>query len=335
MASRRAVLVTGGAGYIGSHVVAQLQSKGLRVVVVDDFSTGLEKRLNLPAVRLNLADRGTQDSLVQLMRERGVYGIIHLAGKKRVDESIDHPLSYWQENVGGLMNLLQAAAKAAVERLVFSSSAAVYGAADVPRVSESTETNPINPYGETKLAGEWLLGANSSASSMRSVSLRYFNVVGCSDAALGDTFVHNLFGQSFYRLSQGITPAIYGADYATPDGTCVRDYIHVNDLASAHVAALESLGQPKPLLQAYNLGTGRGYSVREVMEQVGRHIGEGFSPRIEPRRAGDPPFVVADPSAAKRDFAWSAVHDLEDMVSSAWQSWHSNTAHQVQSDGRR
>ncbi|MGO3366253.1 UDP-glucose 4-epimerase GalE [Agrococcus casei] len=321
MLQNETVLVTGGAGYIGSHVVRRLMDSGSSVVVVDDFSTGRSDRLDLPVSSLNLADPACVAPLTHLMERSDVSGVIHFAAKKRVDESVAEPVRYWRENVGGITNLLEAVAAAGVSRFVFSSSAAVYGDVRVASVSESVETRPMNPYGETKLAGECLLRAQSEATDLRAVSLRYFNVVGSMSDALSDTFPHNLFGQTFRRLDLGHAPSIFGADYPTPDGTCVRDYIHVDDLAQAHVAALAALRKPKPLLPAYNLGTGVGYSVREVLDTIRQFADSKREPELQQRRPGDPASVVADPTAAERDLGWKAAKGLEDMVATAVSGW--------------
>jgi UDP-glucose 4-epimerase len=315
-------LVTGGAGYIGLHVVAALRQRGGEVVVLDDLSTGREHLVDVPLVRGRVDDG---DLLRQIFGQYGVRGVIHLAAKKQVGESVDRPLYYYRENVHSLVTLLDAMRECAVPSLVFSSSAAVYGSPDVEFVTEQTPTVPQSPYGETKLVGEWLIRAAAQAHGIRYAALRYFNVAGAGRPELADTVVSNLVPMVFERLSAGRRPMLFGADYPTPDGSCVRDFIHVADLADAHVAALHHLEREGSDL-VLNVGRGEGASVREVLDVVSDVTGLDTEPEVLDRRAGDPARVVASAAAIQAAFGWRAQHDLRDMVASAWEGWNHQPA---------
>ena len=310
-------LVTGGAGYIGLHVVRALRASGEDAVVLDDLSSGRAELVDVPLVRGSVHDAAL---LRATMREHGVRGVIHLAAKKQVGESVERPLYYYRENVLGLMTLLEVMGECGVDVLVFSSSAAVYGMPDVEFVTEQTPTLPLSPYGETKLVGEWLTRDAAVASGVRYALLRYFNVAGAAVPELSDTGVANLIPMVFQRLSAGQRPLLFGDDYPTPDGSCVRDFIHVADLAEAHVAALAHLsgGGANLLL---NVGRGEGSSVREVLDVVGSVTGLPTDPEVRPRRAGDPARVVASNATIRSTLGWKAQHDLQDMVTSAWAGW--------------
>jgi UDP-glucose 4-epimerase len=214
--------------------------------------------------------------------------------------------------------LLAAMEEHGIDRIVFSSSAAVYGTPDVELVTEATPKNPQSPYGESKLIGEWLIADQAVATGLRHTSLRYFNVVGSGDPAVYDSSPHNLFPLVFDALVDGRVPQINGNDYPTPDGTNVRDYVHVSDLATSHVAAARRLDAGQPLEVAYNLGSGDGVSVAEIMDAIARVTGIPFTPTIAPRRAGDPPRIVASGELAARDLDWEMRHTLDEMVQSAW-----------------
>jgi len=313
-------LVTGGAGYIGLHVVRALRAGGQDAVVLDDLSSGRAELVDVPLVRGSVHDA---DLLRATMRDHDVRGVIHLAAKKQVGESVERPLYYYRENVSGLMTLLEVMGECGVDVLVFSSSAAVYGMPDVEFVTEETPTTPLSPYGETKLVGEWLTRDAAVASGVRYALLRYFNVAGAAVPELSDTGVANLIPMVFQRLSAGQRPLLFGDDYPTPDGSCVRDFIHVADLAEAHVAALTHLtgGGGNLLL---NVGRGEGSSVREVLDVVGSVTGLPTDPEVRPRRAGDPARVVASNTAIRSALGWEARHDLRDMVTSAWAGWQKN-----------
>ncbi|MGJ7440271.1 UDP-glucose 4-epimerase GalE [Aquipuribacter sp. MA13-6] len=310
-------LVTGGAGYIGSHVVRALAEADLQPVVIDDLSSGFAQFVpdDVPFVRASLVDR---DAISATLHEHQVQGVIHVAGFKYAGVSVSRPLHTYEQNVTTTVNLLQAMEEAGVDQVVFSSSAATYGTPGTDVVTESTPTRPESPYGETKLVGEWLLRDCATANGLRHTSLRYFNVVGSASDDLYDASPHNLFPVVFDLLYRGGTPRINGDDYATPDGTCVRDYIHVSDLADAHVAAAQHLAGGRSLEPVYNLGSGEGSSVREIMDTIRDVTGIDFTPEVSPRRPGDPARIVADGAAAARDLGWAMRHDLHDMVASAW-----------------
>jgi UDP-glucose 4-epimerase len=312
-------MVTGGAGYIGSHVVRAFEDVGLDVVVVDDLSSGHREFVHdgVPFVEGSIVDT---DLMERTLREHEVEGVVHLAGYKYAGVSVDRPLHTYTQNVTGTVNLLEAMERTGADKMVFSSSAATFGTPDVDVVTEETETRPESPYGESKLIGEWVIRDQGRARGLRHTSLRYFNVVGSGADDLYDTSPHNLFPIVFEKLLAGETPQINGDDYDTPDGTCVRDYVHVSDLAVSHVAAAQRLTAGDELRPVYNLGSGTGCSVAEIMNAIRTVTGIDFTPHIGPRRPGDPARIVATGEAAARDLDWKMRHDLEDMVRSAWQA---------------
>lgn len=315
------VLVTGGAGYIGAHVVRLLVERGDDVIVVDDLSNGVRARIgDLPLHPLDLTDAASIEPLVELMRREQVESVVHFAARKRVDESVARPAWYYRQNVGSLAVVLEAMEAAGVHRLVFSSSAAVYGATEGQAIAEHDPTEPVNPYGATKLIGEQLVEAATQAFPLRAASLRYFNVAGAGWPELGDTAVLNLVPMVFERIDANASPLIFGDDYPTADGTCVRDFVHVLDLAEAHIAMLGHLARSEPGHVAANVGTGTGYSVRQVVESILRVAGVDLVPEVRPRRAGDPAAVVANPGAMQALTGWTAVLGLDEIVESAWAS---------------
>ncbi|MEU5482973.1 UDP-glucose 4-epimerase GalE [Streptomyces mirabilis] len=313
-------LITGGAGYIGAHVARAMAEAGERVVALDDLSAGVPNRLpeSIPLVQGSSLDG---DLLKRVLAEHTVTGVVHLAARKQVGESVAQPTRYYQENVGGLATLLEAVAGAGVERFVFSSSAAVYGNPDVDLITEDTPCAPMSPYGETKLAGEWLVRAAGRAHGIATVCLRYFNVAGAATPELADTGVFNVIPMVFDRLTRDEAPRIFGDDYPTPDGTCVRDYIHVADLAEAHLAAARRLAGGATGDLTANIGRGEGVSVRELLTLIGEVSGDTRRPVVEPRRPGDAPRAVASADLAARELDWSARRGVREMVESAWQGW--------------
>jgi UDP-glucose 4-epimerase len=310
------ILVTGGAGYIGSHVVLQLVAAGEQVIVLDNLSTGFENAVI--GAELVTGDTGDQELVGRILREHDIDAVMHFAAHTIVPESVADPLKYYRNNTCNTRNLLNACSDAGVRHFIFSSTAAVYGIPDDPLADEQTRLAPINPYGTSKLMSEWMLRDLSAASAMTHVALRYFNVAG-SDP-------QGRIGQSTRQATLLIKVAceaavgkrdhvaIFGTDYPTPDGTGIRDYIHVDDLADAHIRALEYLragGESTTL----NCGYGHGYSVREVLDTVARVDGNPLKIHEEPRRAGDPPVLVARADRIRDVLQWTPQHDdLEFIV---------------------
>lgn len=311
-------LVTGGAGYIGAHVVRALVADGYGAVVFDDLTTG--RTDFVPAAVPMVSDTILNtDRLAAALREFDCAGVIHVAGYKYAGVSVQRPVHTFTQNLTGTASVLTAMAQADVPLLVFSSSAAVFGTPSDDVVTEDSAQRPESPYGESKLAAEWLINDVVRASeTFKAVSLRYFNVVGSDTDAVYDASPHNLFPLVIEALLAGRTPRINGTDYPTPDGTCVRDYIHVGDLARSHVVAAEALSSGRVLRPAYNLGSGEGLSVRQIMDAMARVTGIEFTPELAPRREGDPARIVADGSAAAVDLDWRMRHSIDDMVASAW-----------------
>ena len=310
-------LVTGGAGYIGAHVVRAFRAQGLEAAVLDDLSSGHRGFVpeDVPFVQGSILDTPL---LVRTLAEHDVTGVVHVAGFKYAGVSVQRPLHTYEQNVTGTVSVLKAMAETDVDKVVFSSSAATFGTPDVDIVTEETATRPESPYGESKLIGEWLLRDQATATGLRHTSLRYFNVVGSATPEIYDTSPHNLFPLVIEALLEGRTPRINGDDYPTPDGTCVRDYIHVADLAVSHVAAAKALEAGTTLAPVYNLGSGDGLSVRQIMDAMARVTGIDFEPEVHPRRPGDPARIVASGELAARDLDWKMRHTVDEMVHSAW-----------------
>lgn len=316
-------LITGGAGYIGAHISNSLYSKGQFANTLDDLSTGFSDRLVL-GVRQNTCSLQDNSGVKKLFIEMGFSGVVHLAAKKRVGESVDRPDYYWQENVVGFQNLLDVMLEHGVKNLVFSSSASVYGQPQVASgtlINEEFKCEPINPYGETKLEGERLAQEYATNHGASVIALRYFNVAGAGSKDLGDRFTYNLIPIIFDAIDRGEQPIVFGDDYETPDGSCIRDYVHVQDLDNAHMAAIELVENSEPGFQAINIGTGIGASVFEVIDMISDVTGKLIEPRIVDRREGDPASLVADVSKAKEVLGWESRYDLRDIVSSAWEAW--------------
>ena len=309
------ILITGGAGYIGAHVAAELLSQGYSVRIYDDFSNGLHRRVDGKFRDVVDGDILDREKLIQAMH--GIDGVIHLAAKKSVEESVKNPLKYYENNVGGTLNLLAAMSMKSVKSLVFSSSAAVYSPSDKDSIEESDPTVPLSPYGATKLLSEELISTVGSAEQISHISLRYFNVVGSALAEFGDNSKDNLVPKVFQALKSGKRPEIYGNNYPTPDGSCIRDYIHVQDLAKAHIAALKKC-ESGFTSAIYNVGSGRGYSVKEMMAQISESLGRDINPQESPARAGDCPKLIASIEKIKSELAWRPEASLKEMIDSSW-----------------
>ncbi len=310
--------MTGGAGYIGAHVVRAFVERGITPVVYDNLSSGRAGFVpdGVEAVTGDILDT---DLLAQTLGDRDCAGVIHVAGFKYAGVSVQRPLHTYTQNVTGTVSVLEAMARAGVPNVVFSSSAAVYGTPSTDLVTEDSPTRPESPYGESKLIGEWIINDQARArDGFRGVSLRYFNVVGSATDEVYDVSPHNLFPIVIEALLAGKTPRINGLDYPTPDGSCVRDYVHVGDLAISHVAAAEALEAGRELSPAYNLGSGEGLSVRQIMDAMARVTGIAFTPEIGERRPGDPARIVATGEAAAADLDWRMRHSVDQMVASAW-----------------
>ena len=317
-------LITGGAGYIGAHIAAPKRIVGTQFVrVLDDLSSGFEARLSSTIQNLNVSLQDLS-GLKSAFDSSDITQVIHLAAKKQVGESVERPDYYWQENVVGFENLLSVMAEFEVKNLLFSSSAAVYGQPNLPvgsLISEKDSCSPINPYGETKLEGERLARQYATTNGASVIALRYFNVAGAGRRELGDRFTYNLIPIVFEALDRGEQPVVFGSDYETPDGTCIRDYVHVQDLADAHIAALELIDKSGPGFNVINIGTGVGASVLEVIETISEMTGKVIQPKFVERRQGDPASLVADVSKAKEVLNWESKRDIKEIVSSAWEAW--------------
>ncbi len=336
-----AILVIGGAGYIGSHAARALRRAGYKVVLYDNFSTGC-RRL---AEGFELVEGDIADDAILRPALARVDAVMHFAAHAYVGESVENPRKYFQNNVAAALSLLNSALDAGVRRIVFSSSCAVYGIpAQIPmkrlpvqlppmqlQISEQTPRQPVNPYGVSKLFFENALEAYAHAYGLRSVQLRYFNAAGADESGeigeIHDPETH-LVPLALAAARNGRELQVYGSDYPTPDGTCVRDYIHVNDLADAHVRALQYLergGDDKVGESlAINLGTGRGHSVLEIVQAAENATGQPVRRKMKPRRLGDPPVLVADPARARSVLGWTAKRNLTGIVSSAWM-WMQNS----------
>jgi UDP-glucose-4-epimerase GalE len=317
--SPRQILVTGGAGYIGSQTTQVLLKRGYEVTVVDDLSRGY--RHNVDPGRLRVMNTSDTDDLTRLMKEKSIDAVIHFAAYIAVGESTVKPELYFTNNVCGSLSLLTAMTQAGVRSLVFSSTAAVYGMPASSPITEDFPYAPINPYGESKVMVEQMLRWFDLIHKLRSVCLRYFNASGADpDGVLGEEHEPetHLIPLMLRAVKTGRPVTIFGDDYSTPDGTCIRDYIHVRDLAEAHIAAVESIlgGGPS---DRFNVGTGRGHSVFEVVKAVEEVTGKKVPFVIGPRREGDPPALVADSTKLQRTLGWKPQYtELRDIVATAW-----------------
>ena len=311
------LLIVGGAGYIGAHVARNAEQNGHEVVVVDDISNGLEKRVSSEVVHIDISKQEAVSALSSLMKKHQFDAVIHLAAKKQVGQSVELPEEYFLQNIGGLGHLLLAMRENNIMQLVFSSSAAVYGNPDVDLLKEDYPGTPINPYGQTKLIGEWMV-KNASTWGLKGVNLRYFNVAGCDDPNLADTAELNLIPIAIGALKRGENPKVFGTDYPTGDGSCIRDYVHVGDLAVAHLMAVDYLNRDTQEFSTFNVGTGQGASVFEVLAEIKKVSSIDFDIEVAPRRPGDPPKLVADTSRIEKVLGFQAKHDLAEIVRSAW-----------------
>ena len=321
------VLVTGGAGYIGSHAVRALQRTGHEPVVLDNLSRGFERLVR--GYELIRADIGDRDAVLRALR--GCDAVMHFAAFAHIAESVENPRMYYHNNVEKALVLLNATLDAGVRQFVFSSTCAVYGIPERIPMTEDEHKNPINPYGTTKLVLEADLAAYSRAYGMRYIALRYFNACGADEGGecgeLHDPETHLI--PNVLRAAVGGPPLqLFGSDYPTPDGTCIRDYIHVSDLADAHVAALDYLGRGGES-QALNLGTGRGTSNRDIVAEVERVTGRSVPVQLAPRRPGDAPILLADPRRAEAVLGWKAKRDLRIAVETAWNWMNCEKAHET------
>jgi len=318
------ILVCGGAGYIGSNMTALLAAQGHEPIVFDNFSKG--HRSAVQGQQVVEGDLAEYDLLVQTLRGKRIEAVMHFAAYIEVGESVREPLRYYRNNVSNTQNLLSAMEEAGVTKFVFSSTAAVYGMPQRVPISEDAPTNPINPYGQTKLAVEHMCRYQSRAGKLHFASLRYFNACGAGHGGrLGEDHrpeSHLIPLTIQAALGKRDAIRIYGTDYPTPDGTCIRDFIHVDDLCQAHLLALGKLDEQPELI--YNLGNGQGYSVRQVIDTVKEVSGRDFTVIETPRRPGDPPVLTSDATRAKTELGWvTRKPDLHEMVATAW-AWHSS-----------
>jgi len=324
------ILVTGGAGYIGSHMVRLLSQRNFNVVVYDNLQRG--NRDAVTAGTLIEGDLHDTQQLASVFNNHDIKAVMHFAALAYVGESVHEPAMYYRNNVTGTQCLLDAMVEHDVKKLVFSSTCATYGIPEALPITEKTPQNPINPYGQSKLMVEQILKDYSTAYDLRSVALRYFNAAGCAeDGSIGErhdpeTHLLPLILFEALRVQAGGDPAgtnlkVFGSDFDTRDGTCIRDYIHVNDLCSAHIAAFERMQRlPDSGAEQFNLGVNRGYTVLEVIDACREITGVDFSYNLVDRRAGDPPELVADASLAMQDLQWTPEHaDVKDSIRHAWQ----------------
>ena len=311
------VLVIGGAGYIGAHICQSLVDNGYSVRIFDDFSNGLHRRIDGKFTDLVEASILDRSALIGAMD--GIDSVIHLAAKKAVEESVSNPLKYYEHNVGGTLNILAAMAVKKVTKIVFSSTAAVYAPSEKSAIDETDLLAPLSPYGATKVMAEELIKSVGAAEGFSTISLRYFNVVGSTKVEFADNSKDNLVPKVFAAIKRGESPEIYGSDYPTKDGTCIRDYIHVADLADSHLSALKRV-ESAIVHEVYNVGSGKGYSVKEMIDQISVSMNKELTPTLCPRRAGDIPQLIASISKIERELGWKPKRSLKEMIDSAWQA---------------
>ena len=319
------ILVVGGAGYIGSHLVKELVEKE-EVVVLDNLSTGHREAVDSRAIFVK-GDLGNVDDILMVFRSYPIKAVMHFAACSLVGESVVDPLKYYQNNVASTLTLLKVMLKFKVKNFIFSSTAATYGIPNVEMIDETSTTTPINPYGQSKLMVEQILSDLSTSDGLKYVILRYFNAAGAHhSAAIGESHdpeTHLIPIILQHLLGQREKISVFGSDYDTPDGTCIRDYIHVTDLASAHILALKALFTGKKTAEIYNLGNGLGYSVKEVIETCEKVTGVKANVEMVDRRAGDPARLVASSNKIFTELGWKAERNLEKIIADAWK-WHKN-----------
>jgi UDP-glucose 4-epimerase len=314
------ILVVGGAGYVGSTSVETFVEAGHDVTVYDNLKTGHRDAVIRDA-RLVVGSLSDQNRVERVLREHRIQAVLHCAARSLVSESMEKPELYYRENVSNGVKLLEALRSRRVPRIVFSSTAAVYGEPKRVPIAEADRTEPINPYGETKLAFEGAMRWYAACHGFRAISLRYFNVAGATERNGEDHDPETHLIPIVLKVAAGELPdvRIFGQDYNTPDGTCIRDFIHVRDLASAHLLALEATGESDPSFEVYNLGSAAGFSVREVIEAARKVTGRAIPARVVKRRLGDPPRLVASSRRARRDLGWQPRESsLEQMLADAW-----------------
>ena len=322
------ILVVGGAGYIGSHVVKEL-AETEDVIVLDNLSTGHREAVDSRAIFVK-GDLGDCEDLKMIFSSYPIDAVMHFAANSLVGESVTYPLKYYQNNVASTITLLRAMLKKGIKNFIFSSTAATYGIPNVKLIDETCQTAPINPYGHSKLMVEQILRDFSKAYGLHYVVLRYFNAAGAyKTAEIGESHhpeTHLIPIVLQHLAGKREKVSVFGSDYDTPDGTCVRDYIHVTDLAKAHILALNALLTGKKTAETYNLGNGLGYSVKEVIETCEKVTGKKANVEMAERRPGDPAMLVASSQKIFTDLGWKAERNLEDIIASAWK-WHQNQAY--------
>lgn len=317
------ILVVGGAGYIGSHLVEEIV-KTNEVVVLDNLSTGHEKAIDSRAIFVK-GDLGNEEDLKGVFRKYPIQAVMHVAANSLVGESVSDPLKYYENNVAATLKLLKIMIKYEVKNFIFSSTAATYGIPDDEIINEDSKTQPINPYGQSKLMVENILADFATAYDFRYVVLRYFNAAGASASGrigeMHDPETHLIPIILQHLLGRREQVSVFGDDYDTPDGTCIRDYIHVTDIANAHIAALNSLTKALNKTAIYNLGNGQGYSVKEVIDTCEKVTGRKANVVIADRRSGDPSRLVASAENICKELGWKAERNLDEIITSAWE-WH-------------
>jgi len=319
------VIVTGVAGYVGAHVARTLLDNGHEVLGIDNLSTGKSEFLDsrIEFFQGDICDLVFLTEVFSQINHPAKCGVVHCAGVKFPEESMHNPSKYFDINTGGTLNLLKAMELFRINSLVFSSSCSVYGnPADGKNVSEDVVLKPVSPYGYSKLLAEKAISVTSKHSELRAVSLRYFNVAGNSHDAAFDISPRNIFPNMYRSAMANSIFYVYGKDFPTPDGSCIRDYVHVTDLAIAHVAALDKILSGERMLDAYNIGSGTGFSVIEILEAFKKVCAPDFRYHFSERRAGDPSQIYADISAAKADLGWVPKNDLNKIIQSGWSAWN-------------